>query len=108
MVYAFQEIVQEYIDIVGLSGYEKSMVGNLSGWQQQKVTLARAMATKPKLLLLDEPLNNLDAGLRVEIREELKELQKKFNITMVFVTHDQEEALCLSDRVVVMDRGHVV
>ena len=66
------------------------------------------MATKPKLLLLDEPLNNLDAGLRVEIREELKELQKKFNITMVFVTHDQEEALCLSDRVVVMDRGHVV
>lgn len=103
-----QEIAQEYIDIVGLSGYEKSMVGNLSGGQQQRVALARAMATKPKLLLLDEPLSNLDASLRVKMREELKELQKKFNITMVFVTHDQEEALSLSDRIVVMDRGHVV
>lgn len=103
-----QEIAREYIDIVGLSGYEKSMVGNLSGGQQQRVALARAMATKPKLLLLDEPLSNLDAGLRVKMREELKELQKKFNITMVFVTHDQEEALSLSDRIVVMDRGHVV
>lgn len=103
-----QEIAQEYIDLVGLSGYEKSMVGNLSGGQQQRVALARAMATKPKLLLLDEPLSNLDASLRVKMREELKELQKKFNITMVFVTHDQEEALSLSDRIVVMDRGHVV
>lgn len=103
-----QEIAQEYIDIVGLSGYEKSMVGNLSGGQQQRVALARAMATKPKLLLLDEPLSNLDASLRVKMREELEELQKRFNITMVFVTHDQEEALSLSDRIVVMDRGHVV
>ena len=103
-----QEIAQEYIDLVGLSGYEKSMVGNLSGGQQQRVALARAMATKPKLLLLDEPLSNLDASLRVKMREELKELQKRFNITMVFVTHDQEEALSLSDRIVVMDRGHVV
>ncbi len=102
------EIAKEYIDIVGLSGYEKSMVGNLSGGQQQRVALARSMATNPKLLLLDEPLSNLDASLRVKMREELKDLQKKFNITMIFVTHDQEEALSLSDRIVVMDRGHVV
>lgn len=101
------EIAKEYIDIVGLSGYEKSKVGNLSGGQQQRVALARAMATNPKLLLLDEPLSNLDAGLRVKMREELKELQKKLNITMIFVTHDQEEALSLSDRIVVMDKGHI-
>lgn len=102
------EIAREYIEIVGLSGYEKARVGNLSGGQQQRVALARAMATNPKLLLLDEPLSNLDAGLRVKMREELKELQKRFNITMVFVTHDQEEALSLSDRIVVMNKGHVV
>lgn len=103
-----EKIAQEYIDIVGLSGYEKSMVGNLSGGQQQRVALARSMATNPKLLLLDEPLSNLDASLRVKMREELKELQEKLGITMVFVTHDQEEALSLSDRIVVMDKGHVV
>lgn len=102
------EMAKEYIEIVGLSGYEKSSVGNLSGGQQQRVALARAMATNPKLLLLDEPLSNLDAGLRIKMREELKDLQRKFNITMVFVTHDQEEALSLSDRIVVMDKGHVV
>lgn len=102
------EIAKEYIDIVGLSGYEKAVVGNLSGGQQQRVALARAMATSPKLLLLDEPLSNLDASLRVKMREELKDLQKRFNMTMVFVTHDQEEALSLSDRIVVMDKGRVV
>lgn len=102
------EMAKKYIEIVGLSGYEKSSVGNLSGGQQQRVALARAMATNPKLLLLDEPLSNLDAGLRIKMREELKDLQRKFNITMVFVTHDQEEALSLSDRIVVMDKGHVV
>ena len=102
------EIAKEYIEIVGLSGYEKSKVGNLSGGQQQRVALARAMATNPKLLLLDEPLSNLDANLRVKMRGELKELQRRLNITMIFVTHDQEEALSLSDRTVVMNRGHVV
>lgn len=102
------EIAKEYIEIVGLSGYEKSKVGNLSGGQQQRVALARAMATNPKLLLLDEPLSNLDANLRVKMRNELKELQRRLNITMIFVTHDQEEALSLSDRTVVMNRGHVV
>ena len=72
------------------------------------MALARAMATGPKILLLDEPLSNLDAGLRVQLREELKELQKKLGITMVFVTHDQEEALSLSDKIVVMEKGVAV
>ena len=103
-----QEMAKEYIDIVGLSGYEKSRVGNLSGGQQQRVALARSMATNPKILLLDEPLSNLDASLRVRMRDELKDLQRKLNITMIFVTHDQSEALSLSDRIVVMDRGNIV
>lgn len=103
-----QKIAQEYIDIVGLTGYEKSRVGNLSGGQQQRVALARSMATNPKILLLDEPLSNLDASLRVRMREELKGLQRKLNITMIFVTHDQSEALSLSDKIVVMDRGDIV
>lgn len=97
----------EYLKSVGLEGYEKKCVGNLSGGQQQRVALARAMATNPKVLLLDEPLSNLDANLRVKMREELKELQKKLNITMIFVTHDQEEALCLSDRIVIMNKGEI-
>lgn len=102
------EIAKEYLDIVGLTGYENSRVGNLSGGQQQRVALARSMATNPKILLLDEPLSNLDASLRVRLREELKELQKKLHITMIFVTHDQSEALSLSDRIVVMDKGIIV
>ncbi len=101
-------IAMEYLHIVGLDGYEKSKVGNLSGGQQQRVALARSMATNPKILLLDEPLSNLDASLRVKMREELKELQKRLNITMIFVTHDQSEALSLSDKIVVMDKGKVV
>ncbi|WP_353095969.1 ABC transporter ATP-binding protein [Tissierella praeacuta] len=102
------EIAKEYIDIVGLTGYENSRIGNLSGGQQQRVALARSMATNPKILLLDEPLSNLDAGLRIRMRSELKELQKKLNITMLFVTHDQSEALCLSDKIVVMDKGNII
>lgn len=102
------EIAKEYIDIVGLTGYENSRVGNLSGGQQQRVALARSMATNPKILLLDEPLSNLDASLRVRMREELKELQRRLKITMLFVTHDQSEALCLSDKIVVMDKGNIV
>ncbi|WP_416198378.1 MAG: Iron(III) transport system ATP-binding protein [Sporanaerobacter sp.] len=102
------EIAMEYINIVGLSGYEKYKVGNLSGGQQQRVALARSMATNPKILLLDEPLSNLDASLRVKMREELKDLQNKLNITMIFVTHDQSEALSLSDKIVVMDKGNIM
>lgn len=98
---------QEFIDLVGLKGYERSSIGNLSGGQQQRVALARAIATEPKILLLDEPLSNLDVGLRSHLRMELKELQKKTSMTMIFVTHDQGEALSLSDRIVVMDHGKI-
>ena len=101
-------IAMEELKTVGLSGYETARIGELSGGQQQRVALARAMATGPKILLLDEPLSNLDAGLRVQLREELKELQKKLGITFVYVTHDQEEALSLSDKIVVMEKGVAV
>ena len=103
-----RERAYEYLDVVGLSGYPKAHVGNLSGGEQQRVALARAMATQPKILLLDEPLSNLDTSLRVKMRGELKELQKKLSITMIFVTHDQSEALCLSDQIVVMEQGAAV
>ena len=102
------EVAQQYVELVGLKGYEKEHVGRLSGGQQQRVSLARALITNPKLLLLDEPFSNLDAKLRIKMRQELKEIQRKFNITMIFVTHDQEEALSISDKIVVMDKGKVV
>ena len=98
-------VAREYLSIVDLAEYEQSRVGNLSGGQQQRVALARAMATNPKILLLDEPLSNLDANLRLKMRSELKALQRKLGITMIFVTHDQEEALNLADRIAIMDRG---
>lgn len=98
----------DYIDLVGLSGYEKANIGNLSGGQQQRVALARSLATGAKVLLLDEPLSNLDVALRSHLRKELKELQRKMNMTMIFVTHDQEEALSLSDQIVVMEHGKIV
>ena len=100
-----REQAREHLNTVGLADYANARVGNLSGGQQQRVALARAMAISPKILLLDEPLSNLDAALRLSMRNELKELQKKLGITMIFVTHDQAEALCLSDRIVVMERG---
>lgn len=101
-------IAMAYLTTVGLQGYEFSPIGKLSGGQQQRVALARAMVTNPKLLLLDEPLSNLDASLRIKMRTELKNLQKNFGITMILVTHDQEEALSLSDRIVVMDKGTIL
>ncbi len=97
----------EYVELVGLKGYERGTIENLSGGQQQRVALARAIATGPKVLLLDEPLSNLDVGLRGHLRKELKDLQRKTGMTMVFVTHDQGEALSLSDRVVVMEHGKI-
>ena len=92
-------VAEKYLDIVGLSEYAKTSVTALSGGQQQRVALARAMATEPKVLLLDEPLSNLDASLRLRMRGELKRLQRKTGMTMIFVTHDQEEALSISDRI---------
>ena len=101
-------VAEKYLDIVGLSEYAKTSVTALSGGQQQRVALARAMATEPKVLLLDEPLSNLDASLRLRMRGELKRLQRKTGMTMIFVTHDQEEALSLSDRIAVMKQGCIV
>ena len=102
------EEAMKYLEIVGLKGYERSQVGNLSGGQQQRVALARSMATKPKLLLMDEPLSNLDASLRIKMRLELKNLQRKLGITMILVTHDQEEALSMSDKIIVMEKGDIL
>ena len=103
-----RERAQRYLAMVGLEGYERAAIQDISGGQQQRVALARALAVQPKLLLLDEPLSNLDAGLRTHMRRELKELQRTLGITMVFVTHDQEEALVLADRVAVMNEGRLV
>lgn len=101
------ELALEYLKIVGLDGYEKKSIQELSGGQQQRVALARALVLYPKVLLLDEPFSNLDAKLKISMREELKELQKNLKISMIFVTHDQEEALSISDKVVVMNNGRI-
>ena len=99
------EAVTEALKMVGLSGYETRKVTQLSGGQQQRVAIARAIVNKPKILLLDEPLAALDLKLRQNMQYELKEMQRNLGITFIFVTHDQEEALTMSDRVVVMDKG---
>lgn len=96
--------VMEVVDLVNLTGLEKRLPSQLSGGQQQRVALARALVAKPSLMLLDEPLNNLDANLREEMRFEIKELQKKLGITILYVTHDQEIALAISDRLAIMDK----
>ncbi|QDC02214.1 ABC transporter ATP-binding protein [Mesorhizobium sp. 8] len=93
---------------VGLDGYGKRSATRLSGGQQQRVALARAIVRQPRLLLLDEPLSNLDATLREEMRSELKRLQREVGVTTIYVTHDQSEALEMSDLVAVMDKGRVV
>lgn len=97
------ERTQAAIGQVGLAGLEQRMPAQLSGGQQQRVALARALVSKPALLLLDEPLNNLDANLREEMRFEIRELQQRLGITVIYVTHDQEIALAISDRLAVMD-----
>lgn len=95
--------VMESIELVGMAGLEKRLPSELSGGQQQRVALARALVANSSLLLLDEPLTNLDANLREEMRFEIKELQRKLDITVLYVTHDQEIALALSDRLAIMD-----
>jgi putative spermidine/putrescine transport system ATP-binding protein len=99
--------VNAAIASVGLQGFEARLPANLSGGQQQRVALARAIVIRPRLLLLDEPLSNLDARLRVEMRAELRRIQRELGITMLYVTHDQDEALALSDRIVVMREGRI-
>jgi spermidine/putrescine ABC transporter ATP-binding subunit len=102
-----QERVKEYLDMVRLPGLERRMPGQLSGGQQQRVALARALIIEPKVLLMDEPLSNLDLKLRQQMRVEIRQIQKRIGITTIFVTHDQTEALELSDRVVVVNQGHI-
>ena len=101
------ERVHEMLGIVGLKGYENRRVENLSGGQQQRVAIARALVNKPKVLLLDEPLAALDLRLRKDMQNELKRIQQATGITFIYVTHDQEEALSMSDTVVVMDKGRI-
>ena len=99
--------VEKVIAAVGLSGFEARLPAQMSGGQQQRVALARAIVIEPKLLLLDEPLSNLDAKLRVQMRAELRRIQRELGITMLYVTHDQDEALAMSDRIVVMNAGKI-
>ncbi|KKB84244.1 hypothetical protein VW29_11335 [Devosia limi DSM 17137] len=97
----------EMLRLIGLPGFEKRFPYEMSGGQQQRVALARAIAPRPRMLLLDEPLSALDAKIRVSLREEIRAIQLDLGITTVFVTHDQEEALSISDRIVVMNAGHI-
>lgn len=99
--------VKEALALVDLNGFEHRFVDQLSGGQQQRVALARALILKPKVLLFDEPLSNLDANLRRAMREKIRELQQRLNITAVYVTHDQSEAFAVSDQVIVMDKGEI-
>jgi putative spermidine/putrescine transport system ATP-binding protein len=99
--------VEEVLALVRLAGFGARLPRQLSGGQQQRVALARALAIRPDVLLLDEPLSNLDAKLRQEVRVEIRELQKQLGLTTVMVTHDQEEALTMADRLVVMNEGAV-
>lgn len=99
--------VDEILEKVGLKEYKNRKIQHLSGGQQQRVALGRALVIKPNLLLFDEPLSNLDEKLRRAMREEIKSIQKELGITSIYVTHDQEEALSIADRIVVMDRGKI-
>jgi putative spermidine/putrescine transport system ATP-binding protein len=99
--------VEEMLNLIGLSGYGKRFPFELSGGQQQRVALARALAPRPRMLLLDEPLSALDAKIRVSLREQIRQIQRELGVTTIFVTHDQEEALSISDRIVVMNAGNV-
>lgn len=102
------ETANRYLDLVGLYEYKDRKIDELSGGQQQRVALARSLAVEPKVLLLDEPLSNLDAALRDKMRDEIHRLQKTLKITTVFITHDQREALSISDRIAVFNFGECI
>jgi iron(III) transport system ATP-binding protein len=102
-----RDLVHEKLSLVGLTGLEKRAPSELSGGQQQRVAVARALTLEPQVLLFDEPLSNLDAKLRRRVREEIRELQLKLDLTVAYVTHDQEEALAVSDRIIVMTDGRI-
>jgi len=99
--------VEQTLELVGLTHHIDSHPGHISGGEQQRVALARALVLEPRLLLLDEPLSNLDAKLRVRVREDIREIQRRIGITTVLVTHDQEEALAMADRIAVMNNGRI-
>jgi ABC-type Fe3+/spermidine/putrescine transport system ATPase subunit len=99
--------VESVLELVGLTHHMNSYPARISGGEQQRVALARSLVLEPKVLLLDEPLSNLDAKLRVRVREDIREIQQRIGITTVFVTHDQDEALSISDRIAVMSGGKV-
>jgi len=98
---------REGLKQVGLEGFETRQPSELSGGQQQRVAVARALVLKPSVLLFDEPLSNLDARLRRQMREEIRELQQRLGLTVVYVTHDQQEAMAVSDRIIVMNAGRI-
>ena len=100
--------LREMLEVVSLKGFENRKVTSLSGGQQQRVAIARALVNRPKVLLLDEPLGALDLRLRKDMQNELKRIQQAMGITFVYVTHDQEEALSMSDTVIVMDKGRII
>lgn len=102
-----RKTVAEMLSLVNLKGFEKRSIDSLSGGQQQRVAIARALANRPHVLLLDEPLGALDLKLRKDMQRELKNIQQELGITFIYVTHDQEEALSMSDTVVVMDKGKI-
>ena len=100
--------VRDMLEVVGLKGFERRSISQMSGGQQQRVAIARSLVNEPEILLLDEPLGALDLKLRKEMQLELKRLQREMNITFIYVTHDQEEALAISDRIAVMKDGHIM
>ena len=97
----------KYLELSGMKDYRKKRIDELSGGQQQRVAIARTLALNPKIVLLDEPISALDVSMREIMKKELKEIQKKFNSTMIFITHEQEEAFYLSDRIMVMSEGNI-
>jgi iron(III) transport system ATP-binding protein len=101
------ELAHAKLQMLGLAGLEQRLPSELSGGQQQRVAVARSLVLEPAVLLFDEPLSNLDAKLRRRVRQEIRELQQALALTVLYVTHDQEEALAVSDRIIVMDRGRI-
>ncbi len=101
------ERVTKLLAMLGLQGYEQRPVAELSGGQRQRVALGRALAVEPKILLLDEPLSNLDARIRLQMRHEIRSIQKKLGLTAILVTHDREEAMVMADQVVILDQGRI-
>lgn len=102
-----KETAEQMLMVVGLSDNAKALPKNLSGGQQQRVAIARTLALKPDVILFDEPMSALDVATRLSMRSELKKLQASFGTTMIYVTHDQEEAFALSDRIMIMDKGEI-